>query len=70
MQHKHDNLQLTNKEKQIMTMLIEGYTNKMIARKLDVTQRTVERYITQLFKLLDVSSRTQAIEFVKEKNLQ
>lgn len=69
MQHKHDNLQLTNKEKQLMTMLMEGYTNKMIAEKLDVTQRTVERYLTQLFALLDVSSRIQAIEFVKEKNL-
>lgn len=69
MQHKHDNLQLTNKEKQLMTMLMEGYTNKMIAEKLDVTQRTVERHLTQLFTLLDVSSRIQAIEFVKEKNL-
>ncbi|MEK5187238.1 helix-turn-helix transcriptional regulator [Solibacillus sp. FSL W7-1324] len=69
MQHKHDNLQLTNKEKQLMTMLMEGYTNKVIADKLDVTQRTVERYLTQIFTLLDVSSRTQAIEFVKEKNL-
>ena len=58
-----------NKEKQLMTMLMEGYTNKMIAEKLDVTQRTVERYLTQLFALLDVSSRIQAIEFVKEKKL-
>lgn len=69
MQHKHDNLQLTNKEKQLMSMLIEGYTNKKMAEKLCVTQRTIERYLTQLFTLLDVSSRIQAIEFVKEKNL-
>ncbi|MFF2176728.1 response regulator [Lysinibacillus sp. NPDC058147] len=69
LQHKHDNLQLTNKEKQLMTLLLEGYTNKMIAEKLDITQRTVERYLSQLFTLFDVSSRMQAIEFVKEKKL-
>ncbi len=69
MQNKYETLQLTNKEKQLMMMLIEGHTNKMIAEKLDVTQRTVERYLTQLFSLLGVSSRIQAIELVKEKNL-
>ncbi|WP_431027181.1 response regulator transcription factor [Lysinibacillus sp. LZ02] len=66
---KYDNLKLTNKEKQLMVMLIQGDTNKMIADKLCVTQRTVERYLTQLFTLLDVPSRIQAIELVKEKNL-
>ncbi|MFF5995674.1 response regulator transcription factor [Lysinibacillus sp. KU-BSD001] len=66
---KYDNLKLTNKEKQLMLMLIQGDTNKMIADKLCVTQRTVERYLTQLFTLLDVPSRLEAIELVKEKNL-
>lgn len=69
MQHKHDNLQLTKKEKQIITLLMKGYTNKMMAEELNVTQRTVERYLTQIFAFLDVSSRKQAIEIVKEKNL-
>lgn len=69
MEKKQDTFKLTNKEKQLLTMLMQGYTNKMIAEELDVTQRTVERYLTQLFTLLDVTSRVQAIEVVKEKNL-
>lgn len=50
-------------------MLMGGYTNKMMAEELDVTQRTVERYLTQLFAVLDVPSRARAIERVKEKGL-
>ncbi|TSI05121.1 response regulator transcription factor [Lysinibacillus sp. BW-2-10] len=69
MQNNCEALKLTKKETQLMTMLMDGYTNKMIAEKLNVTQRTVERYLTQLFTLLDVTSRVQAIEVVKEKNL-
>lgn len=69
MQNKYNNLTLTDKEKQLMSMLIEGYTNKMIAKKLGVTQRTAERYLTQLFAMLGVPSRGEAVEFVKEKQL-
>ncbi|MGE7908217.1 response regulator [Lysinibacillus xylanilyticus] len=66
---QQDNIKLTNKEKQLLIMIWEGYTNKMIAENLDVTQRTVERYLTQLFKLLDVPSRAKAIELIKENKL-
>lgn len=69
MQNKYDNLKLTNKEKQLMSLVIEGYTNKLIAEKLGVAQRTAERYLSQLFSLLDVTSRGEAIELVKQKKL-
>lgn len=66
MKDKSNNLKLTNKEKQLISMIQKGYTNKMIAEQLRVSQRTVERYLTQLFALLDVPSREKAIEFVKD----
>lgn len=69
MVNKYDDLKLTDKEKQLMSMLIKGYTNKRIAEKFGVTQRTVERYVSQIFTLFNVSSRTQAIEFVKQNDL-
>ncbi|MCH7324008.1 response regulator transcription factor [Solibacillus sp. MA9] len=67
--NSYDNIELTNKEKHLLTMIMKGQTNKKIAENLGVTQRTVERYLSQLFTLLDVSSRDKAIELVKEKNL-
>lgn len=69
MENKYNNLQLTDKEKQLINMLMEGYTNKMIAEELNVTQRTIERYLSQIFTLFNVSSRVQAIEFAKQNNL-
>lgn len=62
-------LQLTEKEKKILTLITEGYTNKAIAVELKVTQRTVERYISQIFALLNVECRTEAVKFVEKHKL-
>lgn len=67
MQNQSNNLKLTNKEKQLIDMLQKGYTNKMMAEQLRVSQRTIERYLTQLFTLLEVPSREKALEFIREK---
>ncbi|WP_339264281.1 response regulator transcription factor [Solibacillus sp. FSL W7-1472] len=66
---KSSKLQLNFKEKQLVTLLLANYTNKMIAEEFNVTQRTAERYLTQLFIILDVSSRQEAIRVVQEKGL-
>ncbi|WP_245622891.1 response regulator transcription factor [Lysinibacillus contaminans] len=62
-------LKLNAKEKQILSLIADGDTNHAIAVKLNVTQRTVERYLTQLFTLLNVESRTEAVNFAKERHL-
>ena len=69
MMDRYDGLKLTTKEIQLMNLLMDGYTNKMIAENLGVTQRTVERYLSQLFNILGVSSRTEAIEMVAKQRL-
>lgn len=63
------NLKLNEKEKKILQLIADGYTNKAIAVDLKITQRTVERYLTQLFTLLNVQSRSEAIAFAREKDL-
>ncbi len=69
MKNRYDSIKLTNKEIQLIKMLIDGDTNKEIAARFNVTQRTVERYLAQLFSLLGVSSRIEIIDVVKEKQL-
>lgn len=69
MQNKYETLKLTNKETELIKMLMEGYTNKQMAETLYVTQRTVERYLAQIYNILGVSSRVEAIEIVQEKGL-
>lgn len=66
---KNCKFELTDKEKSILKLLVDGFTNKAIALELDVTPRTVERYLTQLFIVLNVTSRVKAIELAKEQDL-
>jgi DNA-binding CsgD family transcriptional regulator len=50
---------LTPSERRIAAMAAEGLSNREIAQALFVTLRTVEMHLSNAFRKLDVSSRTQ-----------
>jgi DNA-binding CsgD family transcriptional regulator len=50
---------LTPSERRIAAMAAEGMSNRDIAQALFVTLRTVEMHLSNAFRKLDVSSRTQ-----------
>ena len=52
--------QLTQREREVLALVAEGLSNRAIAERLFVTERTVEAHVTQIFmKLgLDVSAQT------------
>ena len=57
---------LTKREKQVLTLLADGLSNKQIARKMLITERTVKYHISNILKKLDLFSRTEAaIAFLK-----
>lgn len=58
---------LTEREKQIWALVSQGLTNKEIARSLNVSSRTVEFHLNNIFKKLGVSSRT-SVALLAEKN--
>jgi len=62
-------IHLNEKEKKILRLIAEGHTNKAIAIELNIPQRTTERYLTQLFSLLNVDSRTDAVNLAERMNL-
>jgi DNA-binding NarL/FixJ family response regulator len=49
---------------QILQWLAEGYTNKEIAQKLSISQKTAAFHVTNILKKLDVRSRQEAIVWV------
>jgi len=59
-------LGLTPRQKQMLDALLQGKTNKLIARELDLSVDTVKDHVTALFKALGVSTRTQAVLAVAE----
>lgn len=58
---------LTTREKQAALEAAEGLSNKEIARKLDITERTVKAHISSALEKLDVKDRLQLALVLNEK---
>ena len=59
---------LTKREIEILIQVAGGMFNKEIANNLDISERTVKNHISNIFKKIDVSDRTQAAVFaIKNK---
>jgi DNA-binding NarL/FixJ family response regulator len=46
---------LTDREREVLALVAEGMSNQAIARRIVVTERTVEAHVTQIFRKLDLS---------------
>ncbi len=51
---------LTDREREVLTLLAQGLTNKEIAEKLVITTNTVKRHLKAIFEKLDVHTRSAA----------
>ena len=60
---------LSQRELEVLRLIVEGATNKEIARELVLTVNTVKRHISNIFGKLVVSNRAQAIARARELNL-
>ncbi len=52
---------LTDRERDVLTLLAQGMTNKDIAQSLFLSVRTVEAHLRNIYGKLDVASRTEAV---------
>jgi len=52
---------LTDRERDVLTLLAKGMTNKDIAQTLFLSVRTVEAHLRNIYGKLDVASRTEAV---------
>jgi LuxR family maltose regulon positive regulatory protein len=60
---------LTEREREVLRLLLEGASNREIARRLIVSVNTVKRHVYNLCGKLGVQSRAQAIARARELNL-
>ena len=60
---------LTKREIEILIQVAGGMFNKEIADNLDISERTVKNHISNIFKKIDVSDRTQAAVFAIKNNV-
>jgi DNA-binding NarL/FixJ family response regulator len=52
--------QLSEREREVLSLLGEGNPNKVIARRLGISEKTVKNHVTRVFDALGVTDRTQA----------
>ncbi len=64
-----NNFDLTPRESEILTLLVEGYSYKMIAAKCNVTYATVNSHISSIYHKLQVSSGTEAVALAIESGI-
>lgn len=50
---------LTLREKEVVHKVLKGYSNKMVARELNITERTVKEHMSSIFSKLKVHDRLQ-----------
>jgi DNA-binding NarL/FixJ family response regulator len=65
-QLKTNKIDFSNREKQIISLLIQGITNKKIAQTLFITEGTVKNYISEIYSKIGVNNRGKAIVYLKE----
>lgn len=58
---------LSEREQEVLELMIEGRSNDQIALSLEITRRTVEFHVTNILVKLDVTSRTQAVAAAVQK---
>jgi DNA-binding NarL/FixJ family response regulator len=52
---------LTERQLEVLALIMQGKNNKVICRSLDLAESTVKNTVTAIYKALKVSSRTEAV---------
>jgi DNA-binding NarL/FixJ family response regulator len=52
--------ELTPREREVLALLADGLPNKLIARRLEISEKTVKAHLTSIFQRIGVTDRTQA----------
>ena len=51
---------LSEREREVVALVAEGLPNKLIARRLEISEKTVKAHLTSVFQQIGVTDRTQA----------
>ena len=64
-----DHYGLSAREREVLSLIVEGLTDRQIAGQLFISHRTVMRHVTHILRKLDVGSRTAAATTAVEERL-
>jgi two-component system, NarL family, response regulator LiaR len=68
-QPRSENHDLTEREQEILALMVDGLPNHQIAEKLVVSQSTVKFHVSNILSKLEVSTRTEAVSVALKHKL-
>jgi len=66
---QRDATELTNREREVLVCVASGLPNKLIARRLGISEKTVKSHLTSVFQRIGVTDRTQAALWAQRNGL-
>ena len=61
--------ELSDREREVLTLIAQGYTNAAIAERLVLSPKTIRNYISEIYSKLQVTDRIQAVLLAREAGL-
>jgi two-component system, NarL family, response regulator DevR len=61
--------ELTEREREVLSLVARGYTNKQIAEDLSVTEKTARNHVSHILEKLGLSRRSEAAAYAVEHKL-
>ncbi|MEN6326725.1 MAG: response regulator transcription factor [Syntrophomonas sp.] len=68
-ENKKSDLRLTKREKDVLTLLVKGNSNKEMADVMFISEKTVKNHLTSIFLKLGVKDRTHAAVYALKNNI-
>lgn len=66
---KKNDVRLTRREKDVLSLLVKGYSNKEMAEIMYISEKTVKNHLTNIFRKLGVKDRTQAAVYTLKNSI-
>jgi DNA-binding NarL/FixJ family response regulator len=60
---------LTDREQEVLAAVAEGLPNKLVARRLGISEKTVKAHLTRIFERIGVTDRTQAALWARDHGI-
>jgi DNA-binding NarL/FixJ family response regulator len=61
--------QLTDREREVLRLVTRGLSNKLIARELGISEKTVKAHLTAVFQRIGVTDRVQAAMWARDHHI-
>lgn len=67
--HDANEKQLTTRQREVLDLLCQGLSNKLIARRLELSENTVRRHVQDILKHFQVARRAEAVFIARSQGL-